>query len=64
MGLEPLEKKNFEMPLSTRALAVFAALASAAALYDASDAVVQLTDKDFDKRTKEGIWVVEVYADW
>lgn len=47
-----------------RAVVLLAALASAVALYDASDAVVALDEKNFDKKTKEGIWLVEVYANW
>lgn len=47
-----------------RAVMLLAALASAVALYDASDAVVALDDKTFDKKTKEGVWLVEVYANW
>ena len=47
-----------------RVLFFAAAVACAAALYDASDAVVQLTDKDFDKTTRHGVWLVEVYAPW
>lgn len=39
-----------------RAVLLLAALATAAALYDASDAVTQLDDKNFDKKTKEGVW--------
>jgi len=47
-----------------RALLLLALAAGASALYSSSDAVVQLTDKDFDKKTREGVWLVEVYADW
>ena len=50
-----------------RAAALFllaACAAPALGLYDASDAVVQLTDKDFDKATRSGVWLVEVYAPW
>lgn len=50
--------------MMVRALIFAASLACAAALYDASDAVVQLTDKDFDKTTRSGVWLVEVYAPW
>ena len=45
-------------------LALAAAAAPAAALDDASDAVTQLTDKTFDAATKQGVWLVEVYAPW
>lgn len=48
-----------------RSLLFLAALATAAALYSSSDVnVVELGDKDFDKKTKEGVHLVEVYANW
>lgn len=47
-----------------RSVLALAALATAAALYSSSDAVVQLTDKDFDQKVKTGVWIVEVYANW
>jgi hypothetical protein len=57
---------SLQMVCRAAAIALLAAAcaAPALALYDASDAVVQLTDKDFDKTTRSGVWLVEVYAPW
>lgn len=35
-------------------------------VYDSSDDVVELTDKNFDRQVvnDDGIWVVEFYAPW